>query len=108
MTVDGLTTIASMFGTEEALKRLKAEIEAHGMSIFACVDHAARQDNHRYDSHADCRREPVQGKAKARDARCHRGHQKEQRPAIHPVRREQSIQNHKSRKNAAYSNSRSS
>ena len=40
-TPQGLTSIQSSFGPEETLDRLEAEIRAHGMTIFARIDHAA-------------------------------------------------------------------
>jgi uncharacterized protein (DUF302 family) len=39
--IEGLTTIASNFGPEETMDRLEAEIRAHGMTVFARIDHAA-------------------------------------------------------------------
>ena len=41
MQIAGLTTIRSAFGSEETVKRLKAEVEAKGMTVFAHIDHAA-------------------------------------------------------------------
>ena len=38
---EGLTTIASGFGPKETMDRLEREIRAHGMSVFARIDHAA-------------------------------------------------------------------
>jgi uncharacterized protein (DUF302 family) len=38
---EGLTTIASGFGPKETMDRLETEIRAHGMSVFARIDHAA-------------------------------------------------------------------
>ncbi|MGB6537699.1 MAG: DUF302 domain-containing protein [Xanthobacteraceae bacterium] len=38
---DGLTTLASSFGPKETLDRLEAQIKAKGLTVFACVDHAA-------------------------------------------------------------------
>jgi uncharacterized protein (DUF302 family) len=39
--MDGLTTIASSFGAKETIDRLVAEIHAHGLTVFARIDHAA-------------------------------------------------------------------
>jgi catalase len=39
--MDGLTTIQSKFGPAETMKRLEAELKAHGMTVFRRVDHAA-------------------------------------------------------------------
>ena len=39
--MDGLTTIRSRFGPKETMDRLQAEIRAHGMTVFARIDHAA-------------------------------------------------------------------
>jgi uncharacterized protein (DUF302 family) len=36
----GLTSIRSRFGTKETMDRLEAEIRAHGMTVFARIDHA--------------------------------------------------------------------
>ena len=41
MAADGLITIPSAFGPEETMNRLKAEVRAKGMTVFAHVDHAA-------------------------------------------------------------------
>jgi len=41
MAVDGLTTIRSSYGPEQTINRLKAEIRAKGMTVFAHIDHAA-------------------------------------------------------------------
>ncbi len=41
MAGDGLITIPSAFGPEETMNRLKAEVRAKGMTVFAHVDHAA-------------------------------------------------------------------
>jgi uncharacterized protein (DUF302 family) len=41
MAADGLITIKSVFGPEETMKRLEAEVRAKGMTVFAHVDHAA-------------------------------------------------------------------
>jgi len=38
---EGLTTIPSRFGPKETMDRLKAEIRAHGLNVFARIDHAA-------------------------------------------------------------------
>ena len=39
--MEGLTTVQSNFGPEETMKRLETEIKAHGMSVFARINHAA-------------------------------------------------------------------
>ena len=39
--MEGLTTIPSNAGPEEAMNRLEAEIKAHGMTVFARINHAA-------------------------------------------------------------------
>ena len=39
--VAGLTTMASRFGPKETMDRLETEIRAHGMEVFARIDHAA-------------------------------------------------------------------
>ena len=41
MTADGMATILSSFGPNETIDRLKAEIKAVGMTVFARIDHAA-------------------------------------------------------------------
>ena len=41
MTLDGLKTIPSHFGTKETIDRLEAEIKAKGLTVFARIDHAA-------------------------------------------------------------------
>jgi uncharacterized protein (DUF302 family) len=41
MVVDGLITIRSVYGPEETLHRLEAEIRSRGMTVFAHIDHAA-------------------------------------------------------------------
>lgn len=41
MATDGLITIKSAFGPEETMNRLKSEIRAKGLTVFADVDHAA-------------------------------------------------------------------
>ena len=41
MAADGLITTPSAFGPAETMRRLEAEVEARGMTIFAHVDHAA-------------------------------------------------------------------
>jgi uncharacterized protein (DUF302 family) len=38
---DGLTTVKSRYGFAEALTRLESSIAAHGLTIFASIDHAA-------------------------------------------------------------------
>ena len=37
----GLTTIPSSFGPKDTMNRLKAEVKAKGMTVFARIDHAA-------------------------------------------------------------------
>src|SRR5215472_15262135 len=37
---DGLTTIPSRFGPSETMDRLESEIQAHGLNVFARIDHA--------------------------------------------------------------------
>jgi len=37
---EGLTTIPSRFGPKETMDRLETEVRAHGMNIFARLDHA--------------------------------------------------------------------
>jgi uncharacterized protein (DUF302 family) len=39
--IEGLTTVQSNLGLEETRSRLEAEIKAHGMIIFARINHAA-------------------------------------------------------------------
>ena len=39
--MDGLTSVQSYFGPTETMARLEKEILAHGMTVFARVDHAA-------------------------------------------------------------------
>ena len=39
-TVDGLTTMQSSFGPGETADRLEAGVKAHGMSLFARINHA--------------------------------------------------------------------
>jgi len=39
--MEGLTTIPSNAGPEETMNRLAAEIKAHGMTVFARINHAA-------------------------------------------------------------------
>jgi len=39
--IDGLTSIRSSFGPKETMDRLEAEIRAHGLNVFARIDHAA-------------------------------------------------------------------
>jgi uncharacterized protein (DUF302 family) len=41
MAAEGLITMPSAFGPAETMRRLKAEVEAKGMTIFAHIDHAA-------------------------------------------------------------------
>jgi uncharacterized protein (DUF302 family) len=39
--MEGLKTLKSNFGPEKTMERLEAEIKAHGMTIFARINHAA-------------------------------------------------------------------
>jgi uncharacterized protein (DUF302 family) len=39
--MEGLTSIRSRFGPKETMDRLRAEIRAQGMTVFARIDHAA-------------------------------------------------------------------
>jgi len=39
--VDGLTSIRSSFGPKETMDRLEGEVRAHGLNVFARIDHAA-------------------------------------------------------------------
>jgi len=39
--MEGLKTLQSDFGREETMFRLEAEIKAHGMGVFARINHAA-------------------------------------------------------------------
>ena len=39
--MEGLTTVQSNFGPQETMSRLEAQIRAHGMGIFARINHAA-------------------------------------------------------------------
>lgn len=41
MAADGLVITASNYGPEETVARLEAEIKAHGLNLFAHIDHAA-------------------------------------------------------------------
>ena len=41
MAVDGLITRGSSFGPEETMKRLEADVQAKGLTVFAHIDHAA-------------------------------------------------------------------
>ena len=41
MAADGLITIESRFELQGTLKRLEAEVKTKGLTVFACVDHAA-------------------------------------------------------------------
>jgi uncharacterized protein (DUF302 family) len=41
MAADGLMTLRSVFGPEETMNRLEAEVRARGMTVFAHIDHAA-------------------------------------------------------------------
>ena len=38
---DGLTTIRSSYGPNDTMNRLKAEVKAKGLTVFARIDHAA-------------------------------------------------------------------
>ena len=39
--MEGLTTISSNFAPSETMDRLETEIKAHGMTVFARINHAA-------------------------------------------------------------------
>ena len=39
--MEGLSSIRSSFDPKETMDRLEAEIRAHGMTVFARIDHAA-------------------------------------------------------------------
>ena len=39
--MEGLTTLPSQFGPQETMNRLEGEIKAHGMGIFARINHTA-------------------------------------------------------------------
>jgi len=39
--MEGLTTVQSRFGPAETMDRLETEIKAHGMNVFARINHAA-------------------------------------------------------------------
>jgi uncharacterized protein (DUF302 family) len=41
MAAEGLTTIPSSYGPKDTMDRLKAAVEAKGMTVFARIDHAA-------------------------------------------------------------------
>lgn len=41
MTTDGLVSIRSLYGPQETMERLAAEVEARGMTVYARIDHAA-------------------------------------------------------------------
>lgn len=41
MAVDGLVNLRSSFGPKETTERLKAELQASGLTVFAQIDHAA-------------------------------------------------------------------
>ncbi len=41
MAADGLTTLRSSYGPHDTMNRLEAEVKAHGMTVFARIDHAA-------------------------------------------------------------------
>ena len=38
--MEGLTTIASSFGPKETMDRLERDVRAHGMKVFARIDHS--------------------------------------------------------------------
>jgi uncharacterized protein (DUF302 family) len=40
-TAIGLTAVSSDFGPKETMDRLEAEVKAHGITVFARIDHAA-------------------------------------------------------------------
>src|SRR6516225_8298177 len=39
--IEGLTSIQSRFAPKETMDRLESEIRAHGLNVFARIDHAA-------------------------------------------------------------------
>jgi len=39
--MEGLITVQSKIGPKETMDRLETEVKAHGMSVFARIDHAA-------------------------------------------------------------------
>ncbi|KWV46805.1 hypothetical protein AS156_20425 [Bradyrhizobium macuxiense] len=41
MAVEGLVNLRSSFGPKETTERLKAELQASGLTVFAQIDHAA-------------------------------------------------------------------
>src|SRR5256885_6767279 len=41
MAVDGLTTLSSSNAPKDTMNRLEAAVKAHGMTVFARIDHAA-------------------------------------------------------------------
>ena len=41
MAADGLITMRSSHGPKDTMNRLKAQVKAKGMTVFARVDHAA-------------------------------------------------------------------
>ena len=41
MAVEGLVSLRSSFGPTETIDRLKAELQASGLTVFAQIDHAA-------------------------------------------------------------------
>jgi uncharacterized protein (DUF302 family) len=41
MAAGGLITVPSSYGPKETMDRLETEVTAKGMTIFACIDHAA-------------------------------------------------------------------
>ena len=41
MAVEGLVSLRSSFGPKQTIDRLKAELQARGLTVFAEIDHAA-------------------------------------------------------------------
>lgn len=41
MAADGLITMRSSHGPKDTMDRLEAQVKAKGMTVFACIDHAA-------------------------------------------------------------------
>jgi uncharacterized protein (DUF302 family) len=41
MTIEGLATVSSKSGFIDTVRKLEAEIAAHGLTVFARIDHAA-------------------------------------------------------------------
>ena len=41
MDIDGLMTVRSSHGVRETMDRLEADVRAHGLTVFARIDHAA-------------------------------------------------------------------